>query len=63
MRMIVGNSHKQLLICSALAGAVFLSLADIAGRVIGGSQEFAVGILAAMFGAPFFLYLLRRSSI
>ena len=53
--------HRILLPTSALAGAVFLVLADTAART--GPAELPVGIVTAALGAPFFIYLLRRREV
>ena len=45
---------------SALAGAAFLVLCDTLGRVLLAPVEIRVGIMTAIIGAPYFLYLLRR---
>jgi iron complex transport system permease protein len=57
VRMIVGPNARALLPLSALFGAAFLGLADLIARIPG---ELPVGIVTAIVGAPFFLYLLRR---
>jgi len=61
MRLIVGPDHRILLFASALAGASFLVLCDTAARTILAPAELPVGIITALWGAPFFLYLLRRT--
>ena len=58
LRMIVGPDHRVLIPASALAGAIFLVLADTAARTVLAPVELPVGILTALCGAPFFLYLL-----
>lgn len=60
MRILVGPDHRLLLPASALAGAVFLVFCDTLGRVILAPSEIRVGIMTALLGAPYFLYLLRR---
>ncbi len=57
VRLVVGPNARLVLPLSALLGAAFLALADLLGRVSG---ELPVGIVTAVVGAPFFLYLLRR---
>lgn len=59
-RMLVGASHRTLLPVVALAGAAFLVLADLAARTVAIPQDVPVGILTALTGGPFFLWLLRR---
>jgi iron complex transport system permease protein len=60
-RIIVGPNHKILLPASALAGSIFLVWADVVARTILSPVELPVGIITALCGAPFFIYLLRRS--
>jgi iron complex transport system permease protein len=61
MRLLVGADHRVLLPLSALAGGLFLLAADTAARIILSPAELRVGIVTAMFGAPFFVYLLVRN--
>ena len=60
LRTLVGADHRLLLPASALAGAAVLALADTAARSILPPAEVPVGVVTALFGAPFFLVLLRR---
>jgi len=60
-RLIFGPDHRLLLPASALVGALFLVLADLVARLILAPAEVPVGIITALIGAPFFIYLLRRS--
>jgi len=60
LRLVVGPDHRRLLPASALGGASFLVLADAFGRVLIPGHEIPVGIITALCGAPFFIYLLRR---
>lgn len=60
MRILVGPDHRSLLPLSALAGAVFLVFCDTLGRVILTPIEIRLGIMTALVGAPYFLFLLRR---
>lgn len=59
-RMVVGASHRALLPVAALGGAAFLVLADLAARTVAAPEEIPVGVLTALTGGPFFLWLLRR---
>jgi len=61
MRLILGPDHRLLIPASALAGGVFVIIADLLARVILAPIEIPVGVITAVIGAPFFLYLLRRS--
>jgi len=58
-RLIVGPNYKILLPASALMGATFLLLVDDIARTVF-ITEIPLGILTAIIGAPFFLYLLYR---
>lgn len=59
-RMIVGPDHKILLPASVIMGAFFLLLIDDITRTLT-TVEIPIGILTALIGVPFFLYLLRKS--
>ncbi|MCX5997087.1 MAG: iron chelate uptake ABC transporter family permease subunit [Chloroflexi bacterium] len=60
VRLILGPDYRLLLPFSALAGAGFLILADTAARTLLAPTEIPVGVITALIGAPFFLYLLRQ---
>ncbi|MEV0616402.1 iron ABC transporter permease [Nonomuraea sp. NPDC050404] len=62
-RLLVGADHRRVLPVTALLGAVFLQLVDIAARTVNAPQELALSIVTALFGVPFFLWLLRRRSV
>ena len=63
-RMLVGTDHRWLLPFSALAGAALLTASDIIGRVIApSSEEIQVGIITAIIGAPFFIWIVRRQKV
>jgi len=59
MRILVGPDHRILLPSSALVGGIFLVWTDTLARTIIAPTEIPVGIITALFGAPFFIYLLR----
>lgn len=63
MRLLVGPDHRLLLPASALAGASLLLLADVAARLVIAPAELPIGIVTALLGAPFFLYLLLRERV
>jgi iron complex transport system permease protein len=63
VRSVSGPDHRWLLIYSALAGAILLTSADIAGRLIAKPAELEVGIVTAFLGAPVLIYLARRRSL
>lgn len=62
-RIIIGSEHKYLIPFSGVMGGVLLLTADTLGRVIMKQVEIPVGIVMSIIGAPFFLYLLRRSDL
>ncbi|SDQ18894.1 FecCD family ABC transporter permease [Leucobacter chromiiresistens] len=63
-RMLIGTDHRWLLPFSALAGAGLLLTSDIIGRVVSpGSEEIQVGIITAIIGAPFFIWIVRRQRV
>ncbi|GAL32029.1 hemin ABC transporter permease protein [Vibrio maritimus] len=57
-RMLAGPDHRTLLPLSALLGALLMTAADMVARVAVAPAELPVGIVTAIVGAPFFLYLL-----
>jgi iron complex transport system permease protein len=60
VRMRIGPDHRLLLPASALAGGMFLLICDTLGRSLVSPSEIRVGIMTALLGAPYFLYLLRK---
>lgn len=60
LRMLVGADHRLLLPASALGGALFLLICDTLGRTLMPPTEIRVGIMTALLGSPYFLYLLRK---
>lgn len=60
MRLLVGPDHRVLLPASLLAGASLLLFADLVARLLLAPAELPIGIVTALLGAPFFLYLLLR---
>tara|TARA_R110002126_G_scaffold64572_3_gene165396 strand:+ start:6091 stop:7131 length:1041 start_codon:yes stop_codon:yes gene_type:complete len=61
MRFVVGPRHARLVPASALAGAVFLILADIASRMLIPGQVVPIGVVTALVGAPGFAMILVRN--
>jgi iron complex transport system permease protein len=61
VRLLIGSDYKLLLPYSALGGGLFLLTADILARLSLSAEELPVGVITALFGAPFFLYLLLKS--
>lgn len=60
VRMAIGPEHRRLLTASALFGATLLVLADLMSRTIAPPVEIPIGIITALGGGPFFLYLLLK---
>jgi iron complex transport system permease protein len=58
-RMLVGVDYRWILPYAALAGAIFLVLADLAARMLLRPLELPVGVMTALIGGPFFIYLVR----
>jgi iron complex transport system permease protein len=61
VRLLVGSDHRVVLPLSFLAGATFLTLADILARTVHQPTEIPIGVVTAFVGVPLFLVLLRRS--
>lgn len=61
VRLLVGSDHRILLPLSFLAGAAFLTLADVLARLVLRPTEIPIGVVTAFVGVPLFLVLLRRS--
>ncbi|WP_432128721.1 FecCD family ABC transporter permease [Streptomyces sp. bgisy082] len=59
-RLAVGAPHRRLLPVAALGGALALVLADLGARTLIAPQDLPVGVLTALVGGPFFLWLMRR---
>lgn len=62
-RMLMGTDHRWLLPFSALLGAVLLVAADVIGRLVARPDELDVGIVTAIIGAPFFIWIVRRAKV
>lgn len=63
LRLTIGPDHRQLLPASALAGASLLIAADAVARTVAAPAELPIGVLTALLGGPFFLWLLMRQRI
>lgn len=61
VRLLVGADHRVVLPASAFLGAAFLVTCDVAARTVMAPMELPVGIITAMLGGPFFLWLLARN--
>lgn len=61
MRLWFGGDYRRLILLSILSGSTALLISDVIARVALAPQELPVGIVTALAGAPFFLWILRRS--
>ncbi|MBV9242908.1 MAG: iron ABC transporter permease [Acidobacteria bacterium] len=61
VRLSVGSDNRLVIPFSAVAGAIFVVLADTIARTVIAPRELPVGAVTALVGAPLFIYLLRRS--
>lgn len=62
-RLIAGTDHRILVPLSAVLGAILLTGSDVIGRVVARPGEIEVGIVTALIGAPFFIWLVRRQRV
>nr|WP_246041361.1 iron ABC transporter permease [Peteryoungia ipomoeae] len=62
-RLLVGVDHRWLLPFSAIGGAILLTAADIVGRLAARPSELEVGIVTALIGGPFFIFIVRRQKV
>jgi iron complex transport system permease protein len=62
MRLVFGSDHRLLIPVAALFGASFLVAADTAARVVLAPAELPVGVITALCGAPYFIFLLKRKT-
>lgn len=60
VRLVLGPDHRTLIPASGLIGGIFLIIADAISRTIIAPTEVPVGIITALAGGPFFIYLLRK---
>ncbi len=60
LRRLTGANHRTLLPCAALFGGTFLVVCDTLARTLFAPHEIPVGVITALSGGPFFLYLLTR---
>lgn len=64
MRLLVGPAHRQLTVASAIGGGIFLLLCDLITRLFSrpSGAELSAGIVTALVGAPYFLFLLFKAA-
>lgn len=60
IRLVIGNDYRYMFPATALFGSVLLMLSDTFARTVLSPMEIPVGIVMAVLGVPFFLFLLRR---
>ncbi len=60
-RMLVGPDHKKLFPTAAILGGIFLIISDDLARILLAPMEIPVGIITALTGGPYFIYLLRKT--
>lgn len=63
MRFFIGSDSRVLIPCSALGGGALLCIADLVSRSVLPPMELPAGIVTAIIGSPYFLYLLRRKNV
>ncbi|MNZ85066.1 putative siderophore transport system permease protein YfiZ precursor [compost metagenome] len=61
VRFLVGIDYRWIIPYSALLGAILLLLADLAARFIIMPSEIPIGVMTALIGVPFFIYMARKS--
>jgi len=61
VRLAIGSDNRPVIPFSAIAGAIFVVLADTVARTAIAPRELPVGAVTALIGAPMFIYLLKRS--
>jgi iron complex transport system permease protein len=62
LRRVVGANHRRLLPTATLCGGAFLVVCDTFARLLFAPREIPVGVITALSGGPFFLYLLLRNT-
>ncbi|OGW31911.1 MAG: hypothetical protein A2X59_01815 [Nitrospirae bacterium GWC2_42_7] len=63
MRFFIGSDSRTLIPASAIGGGALLCIADLISRSIMPPMELPAGIITALIGSPYFLYLLRRKNV
>jgi len=61
LRLLIGPDHRRLLPACVIAGSLFMVVADTLARVLLSPTEIPVGVITALIGGPFFLFLLWKS--
>jgi iron complex transport system permease protein len=60
VRLVIGPSHRPLILASALGGGALLVFADLVARTLIGGADLPIGMLTSLIGGPFFFFLLYR---
>lgn len=60
-RTLAGTVHRRLIPFSVLLGGIFMVLADMVARIVVVPSELPIGVVTALLGAPFFLFLIKKS--
>jgi len=63
IRFFAGSDNRVLIPASALSGGALLCVADLVSRTIMPPMELPAGVVTAIIGSPYFLYLLRRKNV
>ncbi len=63
MRLVLGPDLRFVIPMSALAGAIILTISDVAGRLAGSPGELEVGVVTAFIGAPILIFLAKKSKV
>lgn len=63
MRLVLGPDLRFVIPMSAISGAIFLTIADVAGRLLGSPGELEVGVVTAFIGAPILILLAMRAKV
>lgn len=61
-RLLIGSDHKKVLPISALLGGILVIWTDVVARMVIAPEELPIGLLTAIIGGPFFIWLLKRNS-
>ncbi|WP_066638685.1 FecCD family ABC transporter permease [Desulfolucanica intricata] len=61
-RLLIGSDHKRVLPVCALLGGILVVWVDVAARLVIAPEELPLGVLTAIFGGPFFIWLLKRNT-
>mgnify|MGYP001399916009 CR=1 FL=1 len=62
IRLIVGPDHRVLLPFAVIGGGLYTLVMDLLARILIAPMELPVGVLTAIVGGPFFIYLLRKGN-